>query len=371
MPKPKLSAALNNCALHAFVPEIKNQIQAFTAAPDLHAPHRAQYEVLKNTFADFYGFDKKNFSFAQFSKILNQYNAYDSQIILGPVLREFMKSTVKNVDDDDNLIALALASGKENVEQYLQSCTEISPDTARYESLSPEEVALFIGKPLGINVAYSTGLAIKKLPEVEHPVASIVMYHSGGIDGAASGGHWELSKDQEEIDKSVEKNTKLRGIVSVFSEGSASLSQCGLVLLKAHVQLTATNTRLPLIQLDNKAKELSADLLNGKNPEPTVIAQWSLDLQISQRALEPAHSPKRVFTPDERSFIDASVNAQKESLGVDKTALYKAGLEQLFTHRVEIQAKAASTVGKGEALSDEELAAKLQAEEFEKAGFNP
>ena len=367
MPKPKLSAALNNCALHAFAPEIKNQIQAFSADPALNAPHRAQYEILKDTFADFYGFDKKNFSFAQFSKVLNQYNAYDSQIILGPVLREFMKSTVKNVDDDDHLIALALASGKENVEQYIQSCTEISPNTARYESLSPEEVALFIGKPLGINVAYSTGPAIKKLPELENPIASIVMYHSGGIDGAASGGHWELSKDRDDIDKSVKKNTKLRGIASVFTEGSASLSQCGLVLLKAHVQLIATNARLPLIQLDNKAKELSAELLNGKKPEPTVVAQWSLDLQASQQA----HSLKRAFTPDERSFIDESVNAQKESLGVDKTALYKAGLEQLFTHRVEIQQKAASTLGKGDALSDEELATKLQAEEFEKAGFKP
>lgn len=373
MPKPKLSAALNNCALHAFVPTIKAQVQALAAVPAPHNPHKAQYESLKDAFAEFYGFDKKNFSFVQFSKILNKYNAYDSQIILGPVLREFMKSTAKNVDDDDILITLAVASQKDSVDHYIQSRTEMSSHTARYESLSPQEVALLVGKPLGIDVSYSTESTINRLPSVESPIASIVMHHSGGIDGAASGGHWELTGDSNDIDRSAEKKAKLNNIASVFTEGDQSLSQCGLVLLKAHVQLSAIDATRDLKQLDNKAQDLTDALLQGSTPEPTAVAKWSLDLQTAalQRVQEKTRPEKRVLSAQERSFISASVNAQKGSLKADQTARYKAELEHLFSRRVEIQEKAASTIGKGDTLSDEELAAKLQAEEFEHAGFKP
>lgn len=373
MPKPKLSAALNNCALHAFAPTIKTQVENFATGLDSGSPHKAQYESLKDTFAEFYGFDKKSFDFAQFSKILTKYNAYDSQIILGPVLREFMKSTAKHVDDESNLAILAVASNQDNVEQYIQSRTEISPQTARYESLSPQEVALLVGKPLGIEVAYSADSTINQLPEVECPLASIVMHHSGGVDGAASGGHWELTDDSNDIDSRAEKRAKLQGIASVFTEGSAPLSQCGLTLLKAHVQLTAADAMRSLRKLDSKARDLSADLLSGVTPEPAAIAKWTLDLQTAalQRTQAKTLPQMKTLSSHERAFIEASVNTQKDSIGIEQTIRYKTELEHLFSKREEIQEKAASTIGKEEALSDEELAAKLQAEEFEQAGFKP
>lgn len=368
MSKPKLSAALNNCALHAFVPSIKAQVLAYSTDSTSENPHKKQYELLKDTFAEVYGFDKNKFSFAQFSALLKKYNEHDSQIILGPVLRQFMKSSAKNVDED-NLLALAVASDKENVDSYISSLTDISPHAGRYESLSPQEVALFIGQPLGVQASYSSGSTINKLPAVEHPMDSIVLYHSGGAEGAAAGGHWELSRDAADIDASSAKKSQFQDITNVFTEGSEQLSQCGLTLLKAHVQLTAMGSRSLLERLNDKAHELSTDLSEGIIPEPTVVSEWSADLL--QRAQKRTSVEKRVLFPNEQAFIDASVKEQKETLGVGLTARYKEELENLFSKRGEIQEKAANTVGKEGSLSDEELAAKLQAEEFEKAGFKP
>jgi hypothetical protein len=370
MPKPKLSAALNNCALHALVPAILEQVQAFAINPN--KPHKAQYESLKNAFAEFYGFDKNKFSFDQFSKVLNNYNAYDSQIVLGPVLREFMKSPVKDGDDEERLLTLAIGANEESVDDYIRSITEMVPQTARYESLSPQEVALLVGKPLGIEVAYSTGSAIKRLPEVELPLGALVMHHSGGIDGASSGGHWELTSNLDDIDISVERESKLQRISSVFSEGDASLSQCGLVLLKTHVQLASIGATPVLQQLDEKAVKLINDLIDRKSPNVTTVSQWALDLQIKAAKDQEITNPNsRVLSSKEKDYISTTINNQRASLGIEQTARYKAELENLFSKRDEIQEKAAIIKEKGGALSDEELATQLQAEEFDSVGFKP
>jgi hypothetical protein len=375
MLKPKISAALNNCGLHIFVPEIKAKIGSLAAGGMAYSLYKEQYETLKDTFAEFYGFDKKSFSFAKFSKLLNKYNAHESQIVLGPVLRAYMQSTAKIADQEQlMLLAIGLDKPHESVAQYIQSQTQISKDSARYDSLSPEEAAILIGKPLGINVAFSAypGAEESALLEIDNPVASIVMHHTGGIEGAAAGGHWELTHNEDDIDRSAEESSKLKVVAGLFTDGSANLSQCGLSLLKAHVQLTNRNASASFFtRLDEKAHELSSALFNGTELKPAEVVQWCSEIQLSasKKAPKRERANESALASDELAFIKAAVKAQKNSSGGEKTVQYKEQLEHLFSHRTEIQEKAAQVAMKGGELSDEELALKLQAEEFDNAGF--
>ena len=91
MPFPKLSAVLNNCPLHALTPEIREEILKFATIDEYNNNHNAHYENLKKDFASVYGFNPETFSWKQFGGILNLYNPFDTQILMGPVLRLFSK----------------------------------------------------------------------------------------------------------------------------------------------------------------------------------------------------------------------------------------------------------------------------------------
>ena len=87
---------------------LKDEILKFSANELYNNNHNANYDLLKNKFAEFYGFPVDTFSWKQFSDILKHYNAFDTQILLGPVLRAFMKDKM----DADKLAAVLKQGGE-------------------------------------------------------------------------------------------------------------------------------------------------------------------------------------------------------------------------------------------------------------------
>ena len=234
MPFPKLSAVFNNCPLHALTPEIKEQVLRFAAIKGYDNGHNDQYEQLKVAFATFYDIDPTVLDWQQFAGILNSYNAFDTQIILGPVLRLYMKDEVGGNDD----IGIIAGAYDMSVEQYLAHLTEVNPANARYFSLSPDEVAAYVAKQLGFSIKYHPQVGANNTIEATNPISTISMFHSGGAEGAEAGGHWERTNNGEDsIDYKNAADTQLLDISSLLGN-ELDLNEVGLRLLKDHMRLT-------------------------------------------------------------------------------------------------------------------------------------
>lgn len=88
---PKISGILNNCAVHCVVPEIMDQINEFAneAKQEFQAP--GAYETLKKLFGEYYAL--QDLTWKKLRELLTSgvnNNSLAQQLILGPVLREFM-----------------------------------------------------------------------------------------------------------------------------------------------------------------------------------------------------------------------------------------------------------------------------------------
>lgn len=326
MSTPKMSGALNNCGLHVFVPTITEQVEKLVADPEHANPHKAYYEALKDSFAEFYGFSKNEFNFKQFSELLKKYNDHERQIILGPVLREFMKKTMSEAE-----------IGSEKTERF----TEMKED-GRYELLQTEESFRYIGKALGIKVIEARqGLEDVDLGEVDSALGEIVMHHTG----LPNSGHWELSNVP---DKSAEERSRLTNITGILGNGCKEASQGGLKFLREHVNMTYKGFPEPFFQrLEKKVEQYSSELVSG-SPSP-----------IDQAFFDKLKAEERV--------IDQLAHTNPNG----KTQEYKEELAKLFNKREEIQQQAlAPRSASTQEEKDYEMALKLQAEEFEKAGFS-
>ncbi|WP_298627848.1 hypothetical protein [uncultured Legionella sp.] len=280
MPFPKLSAVLNNCPLHALTPEVKNEVVKFAADEHYDNHHNAQYERLKSKFAAFYELHPETFSWKQFANLLEHYNAFDTQIILGPVLRSFMKDAMAN---EEMVPKLAMVQDIDT-ESYIYSKTELSPVTSRYASLSPDELFTFVSKHLGFSLTYHPQGKPAVTFKSEQPISEIEIYHQGGIDGAQAGGHWErTNKGEASINVQAQNDTQLDMIIQLLGENPA-VNPCGFNLLKKHVQINeqiveptfqsdvdcaelniaATQVLKYLFNINSVPKELAVSLL-GKN----------------------------------------------------------------------------------------------------------
>lgn len=144
---PKLSPVLNNCALHAFVPEITNEIDRYAGHVARRTSHTPYYEKLKDIFAQHYQLPVP-FSFKQFSDLLHSYNPHDRQIIIGPVLRKFMRKTAEDKTLNDFVEAqmgVDLADAElsvKNTEARLTAAIDEArkAEVAALAALSPVEI---------------------------------------------------------------------------------------------------------------------------------------------------------------------------------------------------------------------------------------
>lgn len=236
MPFPKLSAVLNNCPLHAITPELIVEITKFRDNIGYDNHHNGEYALVKNIFAKFYGFNPEIFTWKQFADILDEYNAFDAQILLGPVLREFMETKLP----DPELLAEVASVDNLTPEKWIERRVKINPDTGRYYSLAPDELAGFVAHHLGFSLRATpaVGGEITYLCE-NHPIALIDIFHQGGEEGAHEGGHWERVKNGVGAIKYQEhEDTQLSFFLHLLDE-DIQTTQMGFKLLQSHVQLTS------------------------------------------------------------------------------------------------------------------------------------
>lgn len=229
MPSPKISAVLNNCPLHAITPELVKEIYRYGQDEHYDNHHNEAYHLLKNKFAEFYGFDVDNFSWEQFAAILKQYNPFDIQILMGPVLRLFIGAQ------------LEINPRLGDVRTY----SHIRADTARYESLDPGELAEMVCNPLGFSLKFipqqGHGLENTLIPDVPLPIPTeITICHTGNREGAGSGGHWERTLDpSQQVCYEERISTQLLHYSHLLGH-NANVNPTGFDLIKSHVQLTAS-----------------------------------------------------------------------------------------------------------------------------------
>ena len=174
---PKISGILNNCALHACVPELVEAIKYFAMKEeaalttwgfvkkrmkrlfniyDAHNWNRnklvkldkyqANYQNLKQTFATFYKIDDNQLTWRKFYDLLTRsvnYNQTAPQVIMGPVLRTFIQKPGARQ---------TLSSSEKSV---IQRETVISND-GRYLAMYADMLNKYVGEPLGLEICENT-----------------------------------------------------------------------------------------------------------------------------------------------------------------------------------------------------------------------
>jgi hypothetical protein len=237
MPFPKLSAVFNNCALHALTPELCAEVKKYAENPDYDNKHNPEYLRLKAQFAKFYGFNKADFDWASFAKILGVYNPFDVQLILGPVLRGFMRKPMRHHEFTAMLAEIDELSVRDYIAGYTKTTVELN---GRYRTLAPDEVALHVATPLGLSLCYHSSESEPQLLPAENPVAEVTIYHAGDLEGTASG-HWErvpTTDNPEYIDYEHHETTQLTCILPFLGQGQ-ELNELGLKLLRDQIQRVA------------------------------------------------------------------------------------------------------------------------------------
>lgn len=155
MPKPKISAALNNCPLHILTEQLSVTFFQLTIFESNYSEHHLgqdvatktldqylaeqlneiygigsleicheyihSYQLLKQYFAEFYGLthDHESLTFQQLSVLLNTYqNQHDQQIIFGSVLRIYLKYQMISLSEKN--VCKALQEPKLILQQFQQ-----------------------------------------------------------------------------------------------------------------------------------------------------------------------------------------------------------------------------------------------------------
>ncbi|AWN73138.1 hypothetical protein LEAN103870_05030 [Legionella anisa] len=292
MPYPKISAVLNNCPLHTITPELVQEIYHFAKDEHYNNQHNDAYAALKRNFAEFYGFDPNAFSWKLFAGILKQYNPFDIQIMMGPVLRGFMAVQLGKPGIYEKLPPKAGRSKANAIEE----CTEIDR-TARYTSLEQDELAILVCNPFGFSLRYipqeGDEYAATIDPTIPLPNPQcITIYHTGNPLGAGYGGHWERTTNPlEQINYEGHKSTQLLHYSTLLGHDS-QVNPTGFRLLQHHVQLTARRLRgekvdIELCALHNAITLIEKYLKNIQEvPKDLAIRLLGPALKHSQYARE-------------------------------------------------------------------------------------
>ena len=222
VPEPRISAIMNNCLLHAITPELCLMIS--TMSDEILQAYPG-YEHLKKSFADFYQLPE-DFDWQHFSQLLSQYNPFDVQMILGPVLRRVIEENLVNVAEDHDAF-----DGKTK-QEFVEDMLTLG-ENGRYQMLDPFILMNFLTNDLGLT------LKIQKYGEQCYvpvsPIDGLVssLQHAGEDDASY---HFERGIDP--IDYSQSQCSRLNFITQLINEESKVETLFLIDLIRRHVKAT-------------------------------------------------------------------------------------------------------------------------------------
>jgi hypothetical protein len=355
MPKPKISAILNNCSVHVGVPECIQAFQHYAALEEgeaglneaLNDPsYQEDYTLLKDLFADFYQQDKASFTWKQLEALLTvrvNHNPTAAQFILGPVLRQFMQAKKAAAD-----------------------LTQLQAD-GRYPTLTAAQVSHSLYKPLGI-----------KITSHERPSGlSIVPVSADGLDAEGYFPPQESKMDDEAFEIDIYNENKEhwerlpQKLIATAERGQDQLLQdCPEVSLafdRVSGGRTKENTEAGLVLL----KQAVANLMTLKAPAKqttAVAASGTVEQRTAERyALEAKQAfearirnkVKVDSTPQELEAVAQNVRTHYGLLFTqEKQAKFQVEEEQKIALKDLDQAQALPSE------SDESFATRLQEAEL-------
>ena len=301
---PPISGALYNCGVNTALPTILEEIKQLATGNSNSSPSvKEEYEAIKTAFSTYYGLS--NLTWDNFNKILQSESEhfYSQQLIMGPVLREYLANNAGEENKDEDEDGLALNSIINN---------------GRFPLLEPEQIDRFLHKPLGINATWHsqntlkpTGYDIYSVPnEAPNAQHQISMYFKLG--------HFELQPHEQVI---PDYETNLNNVSDLFGYGTVQDTNNGLALLKTHV-LTLYNKLVITPEIKSKLQDIrlksarDTDRLANSLPHasqkiPSIVATKP----DSTVALVNDGAMKRTNFPNSDAFKDCF----KKTLGVAHT----------------------------------------------------
>ena len=322
---PTISGVLNNCSIGAALPSIIEKIENLAAleGSDIfeEQANLAEYKRIKSHFCNFYDIDENEFTFKQFQNFLKQQSFFSKQMILGPVLREYIAGNAQQTPDYN----------PEVIRGLVRSDSPEPKNIGRFPGLEPREANQFLYRPLGIEVKFFD------LPENTSQYIPV----TNGIDAPSA----EASEFK----------------ISVYHKD-------GHYELQQHDSLPSIdNSREPFFEF---ARQCS---LGNEEASAQALAQLKIQVKESYLA-EPALIEEDVVTPDHTgsveseehsSLINSKIEHLAQNVPTDKQANYKGMIKELVRQH-ETLLKPNNTASRNE---DEELAKKLQEEELQAAGL--
>lgn len=320
---PALSAALNNCALHALTPEIRADVESLATDEAAFSPlFKSGYEILKDQFQAFYFSDRATpFTWQNFDEVLSCYNAFDIQIVLGPVLRRTLGINIASNSDLD----------EETRQAFIKTLADLQAH-GRYDSLSPDELHGFLAASLGLKIiSHGNTVPRRMYPEDSDNIFEgrprIHLYHQGGIDGASSGGHWERTEVPTRIiDYSQRGNTRLNVVAGLFRYDASDITAVALNMLGVHVgimeQFCAQNA-IGTEEAREEAEQAAQELLQEFNLS---VAQFEKFLY--NRLWVPRETALQLLGPHLTELAKKYINQIPDPEGMDYNADLKALLQR-------------------------------------------
>ena len=325
---PAISGVLNNCSIGAALPSMLKKIETLAVLEGTELfeeqANLAEYKRIKNNFCKFYDIDKDKFTFLQFQMFLQQQSFFSKQMILGPVLREYIADNVRQSPEYDN---------PDVIKSIIPSGTDEPQNIGRYPGLAPDEANKFLYKPLGIEAKFfslpenaSAYVPVTQGIDAPSPEASefkISVYHKNG--------HYEL-QPHDAVSPADNSHEPLLEFARQFGEGSAEVSSQAIEQLKIHVNTAC----------------LAEPVLMAEQ----VVTPHSMDSIAAER--------------EHTLLVDKKIEhlARNVLVDQDKQARYKSMIKELVNnHETLLKPNAASE------NVDEELAKRLQEEELQAAGM--
>lgn len=361
MPKPKISAALNNCPLHILtghLSETFTQLAIFEhnyserylgqdkdnptldqyltqqlndacgiGSIDKSQEYLKSYQMLKKCFSNFYELEhaQKPLTFQRLSSLFKTFNnKHDQQIIIGPVMRVFLQQQMASLTEKTELFAII---DETSPEEFIQKQTTIQ-DNGRYDSLSDDLTAAFIAQPLGIELIINKSGQPPRTHELMNAMTTLNVYHEGGASGASAGGHWELTQNiDHRLDYAITQGCQFKELADLFSLGLQEISKAALEIIRSQVRLSATlSDRLssdvtalysPMIErLQDVAKaELDASTISIDKVHDVIrqIEEQTINIKTSPKSVESSknlekHSTYQIDAELRLDSTDSSVN---------------------------------------------------------------